>query len=76
MSIIDSASVNGLLSTPLVLPAPVAGALAALFLVMVVMAVRRPLAARRACCFRLCDRGLRAGGDRHPRPPGDERTDG
>jgi hypothetical protein len=32
---------NGLLSTPLVLPAPVAGALAALFLVMVVMVVRR-----------------------------------
>jgi hypothetical protein len=32
---------NGLLSTPLVLPAPIAGALAALFLVMVVMLVRR-----------------------------------
>lgn len=38
---VDGASVNGLLSTSLVLPAPVAGALAALFLVMVVMAVRR-----------------------------------
>src|SRR5262245_56457066 len=31
---------NGLVSTPLVLPAPVAGAVAALFLVMVVVAVR------------------------------------
>ena len=31
MSITDSASVNGLLSTPLVLPAPLAGALAACF---------------------------------------------
>ena len=41
MPIIDSASINALLSTPLVLPAPVAGALAALFLVVVVMAVRR-----------------------------------
>ncbi len=41
MPIIDSGSINGLLSTPLVLPAPVAGALAALFLVMVVVAVRR-----------------------------------
>jgi hypothetical protein len=41
MPVIDSASINGLLSTPLVLPAPVAGALAALFFVMVVMAVRR-----------------------------------
>jgi hypothetical protein len=41
MPISDSASINGLLSTPLVLPAPVAGALAALFLVMIVMAVRR-----------------------------------
>lgn len=38
---VDSASVNGLLSTPLVLPAPVAGALAALFLVIVLMAARR-----------------------------------
>jgi hypothetical protein len=37
----DSALMNGLLSTPLVLPAPVAGALAALFLVMVVVVVRR-----------------------------------
>src|SRR5262245_52557937 len=41
MPITDSASVNGLLSTPLVLPAPLAGALAALFLVLVVMLVRR-----------------------------------
>ncbi|HEY6858976.1 MAG TPA: hypothetical protein VI358_04215 [Pseudolabrys sp.] len=41
MPIIDSGSINALLSTPLVLPAPVAGALAALFLVVVVMAVRR-----------------------------------
>jgi len=41
MPIIDSASTNGLLSTPLVLPAPLAGALAALFLVIVVIAVRR-----------------------------------
>lgn len=41
MPTVDSASMNGLLSTPLVLPAPVAGALAALFLVMVVVAVRR-----------------------------------
>ena len=32
---------NGLLSTPLVLPAPVAGALAALFLVILVVAVQR-----------------------------------
>jgi hypothetical protein len=38
---IDSASINGLLSTPLVLPAPIAGALAALFLVIVLVAVRR-----------------------------------
>jgi len=38
---LGSASINGLLSTPLVLPAPVAGALAALFLVIVLMAVRR-----------------------------------
>ena len=41
MSIADSASANGLLSTPLVLPAPLAGALAALVLVMVVMLLRR-----------------------------------
>ena len=41
MSIADSASTNGLLSTPLVLPAPLAGALAALVLVMVLMLVRR-----------------------------------
>jgi hypothetical protein len=41
MSITDSASMNGMLSMPLVLPAPLAGALAALFLVMVVMLVRR-----------------------------------
>jgi hypothetical protein len=38
---VDSASVNGLLSTSLVLPAPIAGALAALFLVVVLVAVRR-----------------------------------
>jgi hypothetical protein len=38
---LDSASINGLLSTPLVLPAPLAGALAALFFVIVVVAVRR-----------------------------------
>jgi hypothetical protein len=41
MPIIDNASINALHSTPLVLPAPVAGALAALFLVVAVMAVRR-----------------------------------
>ena len=41
MPIVDGASTDGLLSTPLVLPAPVAGALAALFLVLVVIAVRR-----------------------------------
>jgi hypothetical protein len=41
MPMVDSASAIGLLSTPLVLPAPVAGALAALFLVLVLMAVRR-----------------------------------
>jgi hypothetical protein len=41
MSMVGSASVDGLLSTPLVLPAPVAGALAALFLVIVLMTVRR-----------------------------------
>jgi hypothetical protein len=37
----NSAFIDGLLSTPLVLPAPAAGALAALFLVMVVVAIRR-----------------------------------
>jgi len=41
MSTINSTFVDGLLSTPLVLPAPVAGALAALFLVMVILAIRR-----------------------------------
>jgi len=41
MSINDSAFINGLISTPLVLPAPVAGALAALFLVMAIVVVRR-----------------------------------
>jgi hypothetical protein len=41
MPMVDSASMNGVLSTPLVLPAPMAGALAALFLVMVVIAMRR-----------------------------------
>ena len=41
MSTINSAFLDGLLSTPLVLPAPVAGALAALFFVMVVLAIRR-----------------------------------
>jgi hypothetical protein len=41
MSMVGSASVSGLLSTPLVLPAPVAGALAALFLVVVLITVRR-----------------------------------
>jgi hypothetical protein len=50
MPIVDGASLNGLLSSSLVLPAPVAGALAALFLVMVVMAVRR---AARGGGFRL-----------------------
>ncbi len=38
---IDGSSINGLLSTPLVLPALVAGALAALFVVLAVMALRR-----------------------------------
>ena len=38
---IDGAFINGLLSTPLVLPASVAGALAALFVVIIVIAVRR-----------------------------------
>lgn len=41
MSTINSTFVDGLLSTPLVLPAPVAGALAALFFVMVILAIRR-----------------------------------
>src|SRR5689334_7268385 len=41
MPIANDASFRGLLSSSLVLPAPLAGALAALFLVMVVMAVRR-----------------------------------
>ncbi|HET8545312.1 MAG TPA: hypothetical protein VFL68_12475 [Pseudolabrys sp.] len=41
MSTINSMFVDGLLSTPLVLPAPVAGALAALFFVMVILAIRR-----------------------------------
>ncbi|HMA55258.1 MAG TPA: hypothetical protein VKP52_00800 [Pseudolabrys sp.] len=36
-----SAFIDGLLSTPLVLPAPVAGALGALFVVMVVIVIRR-----------------------------------
>lgn len=47
---VDSASLDGLLSSSLVLPAPVAGALAALFLVMVLMAVR---SAARGGGFRL-----------------------
>jgi hypothetical protein len=38
---IDGTSINGLLSTPLVLPASVAGALAALFIVLAVTALRR-----------------------------------
>jgi hypothetical protein len=41
MSTINATFVEGLLSTPLVLPAPVAGALAALFFVTVVLAIRR-----------------------------------
>jgi hypothetical protein len=41
MPTIDGAFINGLLSTPLVLPASVAGALATLFFVIVVIAVRR-----------------------------------
>jgi len=41
MPTLDGASVNGLLSTPLVLPASVAGALAALFVVLTMMALRR-----------------------------------
>jgi hypothetical protein len=38
---IDGSSINGLLSTPLVLPASLAGALAALLIVLAVLAVRR-----------------------------------
>jgi len=41
MPIVDNASISGLFSTPLVLPAPIAGALAALFFVIIVLAVRR-----------------------------------
>jgi hypothetical protein len=41
MPTINSTFVDGFLSTPLVLPAPVAGALAALFFVMVILAIRR-----------------------------------
>jgi hypothetical protein len=41
MPITDGASLNGLLSTPLVLPASIAGGLAALFVVLAVMALRR-----------------------------------
>jgi hypothetical protein len=41
MSTTTSTFAEGLLSTPLVLPAPVAGAVAALFFVMVVLAIRR-----------------------------------
>jgi hypothetical protein len=41
MTNIDGASINGLLSTPLVLPASIAGALAALFVVLAVLALRR-----------------------------------
>ena len=41
MSTINSTFVEGMLSTPLVLPAPVTGALAALFFVMVVLVIRR-----------------------------------
>jgi len=41
MPFIHSTFIDGLISTPLVLPASVAGALAALFLVAVVMAIRR-----------------------------------
>lgn len=41
MSTTTSTFVEGLLSTPLVLPAPVAGGLAALFFVMVLLAIRR-----------------------------------
>ena len=41
MPTLDGASLNGLLATPLVLPASVAGVLAALFVVLIVMALRR-----------------------------------
>jgi len=41
MPTIDGAFINGLVSTPLVLPASLAGALAALFVVFIVFAVRR-----------------------------------
>ncbi|HZP69132.1 MAG TPA: hypothetical protein VFB29_04235 [Pseudolabrys sp.] len=41
MPTINSTFIDGLLSTPLVLPAPVAGALAALFVVAVFIAIRR-----------------------------------
>jgi hypothetical protein len=41
MPSINSTFIEGLLSTPLVLPAPVAGAMAALFFVMIVVALRR-----------------------------------
>ncbi len=41
MSNIDGASLNGLLSTPLVLPVSIAGALAALLVVLSVLALRR-----------------------------------
>ncbi|HEY6023406.1 MAG TPA: hypothetical protein VIV34_04425 [Pseudolabrys sp.] len=41
MPTIDGAFINGLLSTPLVMPASVAGGLAALFFVLVVIAVQR-----------------------------------
>jgi hypothetical protein len=41
MPTLDSALLNGLLLTPLVLPVSVAGALAALFVVLIVLALRR-----------------------------------
>src|SRR3974390_364267 len=41
MQSVDGMFANGLLSTPLVLPASVVGALAALFVVLMVMAMRR-----------------------------------
>lgn len=50
MPIVNDASLNGLLSSSLVLPAPVAGALAALFLVLMLMVVR---SAARGGGFRL-----------------------
>jgi hypothetical protein len=49
MPLIDGAFMNGLFSTPLVLPAPVAGALAALFLVMVVMVIQRATHGNASC---------------------------